>query len=292
MTEVAELAEAFRTAGVEGWLHATDIDTGREVAYRSDELIVLASTVKLPVLVELMRQGATGQLMLTEPTVIPVDGRTPGPFGISVMRDSLTMSWRDLAWMMIGISDNAATDHICARVGLDAVNATMARLGLAQTVLVGDCLSLFRAVVEDLGGRIPDAGDLADPEVLGRLRILDPAATSRSTPSEMSRLLGLIWTDRAAPAPACAEVRRLLGQQVWPHRLAAGFPEDEIKTSGKTGSLPRWRNEVGVVEYPDGGRYAVSVFTRSQSTKDTEPAADAVVGQAARLAVESIRRMS
>ncbi|MYZ41175.1 serine hydrolase, partial [Streptomyces sp. SID4917] len=76
------------------------------------------------------------------------------------------------------------------------------------------------------------------------------------------RLLGLVWRDEAAPAAACADVRRWLEFQVWPHRLRSGFP-DGVKVSGKTGTLPSVRNEIGVVEYPDGGRYAVAVFTRA-----------------------------
>ncbi len=62
-----------------------------------------------------------------------------------------------------------------------------------------------------------------------------------------------------------------------------------MRTSGKTGTLPTVRNEVGVVEYPDGGRYAVAVFTRSASTSQKNAAADAVIGRAARLAVDALR---
>ncbi|MGV9547587.1 serine hydrolase, partial [Streptomyces ardesiacus] len=47
--------------------------------------------------------------------------------------------------------------------------------------------------------------------------------------------------------------------------------------------------EVGVVEYPDGGRYAVAVFTRTAHTAAVLPAADAVIGTAARIAVDALR---
>lgn len=64
---------------------------------------------------------------------------------------------------------------------------------------------------------------------------------------------------------------------------------DDVHVAGKTGSLPTLRNEVGVVEYPDGGRYAVAVFTRTAHTAATLPAADAVIGTAARTAVDALR---
>lgn len=287
-----ELHELFERAGVSGWLHARDLSSGATVEHGADDPVVLASVFKVPVLVELFRQGESGRLDITTPVDVPVADRAPGPFGISVMRDPMSMSLRDLAWLMMGISDNAATDVICDAVGLDSVNHLLASLGLGDTVLVGDCRFLFGTMAQDLGVSAPSElaeMDLKDPALIDRLRALDPNVTSRSTPRQVTELLARIWDDSAASREVCAEVRRILGLQVWPHRLAAGFPEDDIRTSGKTGTLPRLRNECGVVEYADGGRYAVAVFTRSRSTDLTSPAVDAVIGAGARLAVDRLR---
>lgn len=281
-------ADLFAAAGVDGYLHAVDLDRGAEVGHGADEPVVLASVFKVPVLLELFRQAAAGELDPAEAVTIPPDGRTPGPFGVSVMKDPLTMSWRDLAWLMMGISDNAATDVICDRVGIDRVNATLRKLGLDATVLVGACRDLFADAAEQLGDDGLEALYRADTELIGSLRVCQPLSTSRSTPRELTRLLSLIWSDGAAPPEACAEARRVLGLQVWPHRLASGFPEDGVKVSGKTGTLPFWRNEAGVVEYPDGRRYAVAVFTRSHALSEKDPAADAVIGRAARAAVDEL----
>ncbi|MCW2570573.1 MAG: beta-lactamase [Frankiales bacterium] len=291
MTSV-DLDAVFELAEVEGFLHALDLETGREIAHGADRPVVLASVFKVPVLLELFRQGAQGRLDLTEPVLVPVEGRSPGPFGISMMLDPIRMSLRDLAWLMMGISDNAATDVICDAVGVDAVNATIAGLGLTDTVLLGACRDLFATIAEDIGVTgldDLDAVDLTDAAIIDNLRIVDPLVTSRSTPRDVTTLLGQIWRDDAAAPEVCAEVRRILGLQVWPHRLASGFPEDSVRTSGKTGTLPRWRNEAGVVEYADGGRYAVAVFTRSAATTMKHPRADAVIGTAARLAVDLLR---
>jgi beta-lactamase class A len=284
------LGAAFAEAGVEGHLHAVDLASGREVEHAGDAPVVLASVFKIPVLLELFVQGEAGRLDLSVPITVPVEDRSPGPFGISVMRDPLTMSLRDLAWLMMGISDNAATDVICDTVGVDAVNERLAQLGCHDTALIGACRDIFASMYEDLGGDVDlETLDLTDPAVIDRLRAIDPLQTSRSTPRDITTLLTKIWHDDAAAPAACEEVRRILGLQVWPHRLAAGFPEDAVRTSGKTGTLPRWRNEAGVVEYADGGRYAVAVFTRSASTAAKNPAADTVIGTAARIAVDALR---
>jgi beta-lactamase class A len=60
--------------------------------------------------------------------------------------------------------------------------------------------------------------------------------------------------------------------------------------SGKTGSWPGIRNEVGVVEYADAGRYAVAVFTTTERKTATPPEIDHVIGTAARIAVDALRR--
>jgi beta-lactamase class A len=124
-----------------------------------------------------------------------------------------------------------------------------------------------------------------------RCHDLKPESTNRSTPEEMTRLLQLIWTDRAGPPMACAFVREIMGQQVWPHRLRAGFPGN-VKVSGKTGTLPFVRNEVGVVEYPDGGRYAVAIFTWDHAPRLMNPEGDRVIGTLARTLVDALRQNS
>ncbi len=85
-------------------------------------------------------------------------------------------------------------------------------------------------------------------------------------------------------------MRRMLDFQVWPHRLASGFPYDDIRVSGKTGTLPTMRHEIGVVDYPDGGRYAVAVLTQAASTAAIQPRVDAAIGIVGGLAVEALRR--
>ncbi|MER5299106.1 MULTISPECIES: serine hydrolase [Streptomyces] len=281
------LQEAFAEAGVTGRLHALDIDSGAELGAGADQPVVTASVHKLCVLVTLHEQAAAGLLDLTEQVECPVDGRTSGPTGLAAMLDPVRLSLRDAAYLMMAVSDNTAAELLLERVGLDAVNATTARLGLTRTRAVHTFREMFASMREDAGPAGAQA--LTDPYVIARLRALDPARTNHSTPRDMTRLLGALWRDEACTPEHGAAMRRVLGLQVWPHRLAAGFPFDDVHVAGKTGSLPTVRNEVGVVEYPDGGRYAVAVFTRAARTAATLPSADAVIGTAARMAVEALR---
>lgn len=287
----AAIEGAFREAGVVGWLHAVDLDTGRELGVRQDETVVLASVFKVPLLVAFFRRAAAGGLDPVEQVTLPSGVRVAGPTGTSVLLDEVRMSLRDLACLMITVSDNTAADAVLDRVGLDHVNRALADLGLTRTRVTGSAADLHASLMADAGVADPADlwGRLTDPGMTGRLTALDPARSSRGTPRELTGLLAAIWRDEAAPPAECAQMRRMLGLQIWPHRLAAGFPYDDVLVSGKTGTLLTLRNEIGVVEYPDGGRYALAVFTRARSTAATHPRADAAIGTAARLAVQELR---
>ncbi|MFD0854808.1 serine hydrolase, partial [Actinomadura adrarensis] len=226
-----------------------------------------------------------------EQVTLPTTRRTDGSTGLSAMRDEVRMSLRDLCYLMIAVSDNTAADTVYSRVGQDALDATIKSLGLRRTRVITNGHGLHNTLLHDAG--VTSMAELwaclDEPGLLPSLRVLDPVHTNASTPREMSRLLSLIWRDEACSPESCAEMRRLFGLQVWPHRLSSGFPYDDVRVSGKTGTLPTLRNEIGVVEYPDGGRYAVSVFTRSLLPLAVLPEADAAIGTTAHLAVEALR---
>lgn len=282
-------------------VHAVDLDTGEQTGLRADHAVVSASVFKIPVLVEVCLQLAEGERGATDRIDLAADAfPTDGPTGLSVTRDAISLSLRDLYLSMMNVSDNRATDVIMDLVGRERINARMASFGLAGTVLERDCAGLFTHLREDLAATSPGADSagaddasltallLRASDAVLRSRVVDPQRTNRTTPRETTTLLTKIWTEDGIVASAAAEIRRILGLQVWPHRLRSGFG-DEARTSGKTGTLPSVRNEVGVVEYPDGGRYAVAVFLRTASTAQVRPDADRAIGTLAAAAVAELR---
>ncbi len=147
------------------------------------------------------------------------------------------MSARDLAFLMMTISDNAATDLLLDIVGPDRVRTTLDGLGF-EGFGVSSCPALDDDIRRELGlapGRSLD-DQLADvlPQRLLDLGACDPARSPSSTPREVTALLAAVWRDEAGPALACAEVRDLMEQQVWQHRLVSGFPEPSVRIAGKS----------------------------------------------------------
>jgi beta-lactamase class A len=303
-----DLAGAFAAAGVEGFLHAVPIEGGAEVRYRAERLNHTASVGKVPILVALMRSVERGELALDQRVVVPAgsaaqllgtlgsprhpqqppdpaSGKTPGPTGLSVMKYPVEIALRDVAQLMIALSDNHSTDIVLSLVPPDKVTATMRELGLEKTTIAVTLAQLYQRAQARLQGAksLEEAIERArsDPDFAAETAIW------RSTAEEMTQLFSLIWNNRAASPELCAEMRGILYSQLRSH-LAEGFP-DGVAVGSKTGTTTTGiRNECGVVELPDGNAYAVAVFTRAESAPFRNPAADAAIGTAARLAIERL----
>ena len=286
------ILERAAAVGVEVRLHACQIDGDAAAGIGEHDAVVTASVFKVPVAVALADRVHRGELDLAEEfTVIPNTG-PPSPYGLATFRNPARLALDELALLMIGISDNVATDLVLATVGKPAVADLLARLGLKVTAVPQDCTEILDGLRQDLALDYDDDERSLEDIPLERiraLRALQPGQTCRTTPEEMTRLLGMVWRDEAAAAPACANVRRWLGLQVWPHRLSSGFPGANVKISAKTGTLPTVRNEAGVVEYAGGGRYAVAVFTTAADAASRVPARDHFIGEAATMAVDYLR---
>jgi beta-lactamase class A len=289
----SRIEAAFAEAGATGALHAKEIGTtGPEVCYGADDPVLLASVFKIPVAVAFAREVAAGRLDETELATVTARYRVGG-IGTAGCADDVRMSLRDLALFMLTMSDNAATDVLYHRIGGAVVDQVLADLGLVNTRIIGCCEDLLGSFAADLGVATEDleaGAEAATPEQILALAVLDPARTTASTPRDITTLLDAIWTDRAAAPAACARVRSIMAQQIWPHRLSSGFDPD-VAVAAKTGTLPTARNEAGVVSYPDGRQYAVAVFTRSTSLELRQPAVDASIGRAARIAVSHLREL-
>ncbi|WP_158887801.1 serine hydrolase [Amycolatopsis anabasis] len=286
------ISSVFDAAGVRGFLHARCVGCDHGAGLRADEPVVLSSVVKVPLVLEFARQVAAGQLDPADRVRVRAADRLGGT-GTAGCADDVEFSLRDAALFALSLSDNTAADLLFDRVGLANVRSLVRELGLANTRIYGSPRDILRAMIEDLGAR--DAAEFAEryaaltPAQVGTMRALDPRHATASTPRELTRLLQLVWRDEAGPAEACAQVRALMRQQINWYRLTAGFPP-EVRVAGKTGTLPGMRAEIGVAEYPDGGRYAVAVFTRADTLEQRLPHVDRAIGEAALAAVTEITR--
>jgi beta-lactamase class A len=287
-------AEIFDKAGVDAHMHAVDIDTGVQLGLRADEQVVIASVFKILLVLEFARQVVAGQIDPTERVLVRAGDRLGG-WGTAGCADDVELSLRDLAYFAMSVSDNTAADLLMHRIGPDVVPLLAAELGLTRTRVIGGPRQVLESMFADVGAR--DAAEFArtfaalPEERIRGLRVFDPGHTTSSTAREITRLLTLIWRDEAGPPPAGAMVRDLMARQMFWTRLPSGFPP-EVRVAAKTGTLPGLHIEAGVVEYPDGGRYAVAIFARTQRLTTRRIDVDLAMGEAARAAVEALRAVS
>lgn len=292
---VKEIVETFARLNARASLHALPLDgTGAgaiEVALDADAAVSAASVIKIVFAVAFSRAVVAGSIDPAERVEVPASLRIGGS-GLAGFVDPPLVSLRDLASSMMSVSDNAATDLIFARVGREAVEKVIADLGLSGTRVLNDMTTSARRVASELG--FPDERDLdvrlvaADPEAVRSLAWLDPARSNAMTARDATTLLRAVWSDQAGPAAACALVREMMAHQQNTQRLVSGFP-DEVAVASKTGTLPTVRNEAGVVTYPDGQSYAISIFTRTESLVERNAQLDAAIGKAAATAIAALR---
>src|SRR5271166_4239946 len=113
-----------------------DLTDGRKYLLHANEGFPQASSIKICVLAELYRQAQQGKLKLTDLYTVNASdlvqdsdimgGLTPGVTRITL---------RDLATMMVAVSDNSAANVLIDRVGMENVNAMLDSLGLTHTRL-------------------------------------------------------------------------------------------------------------------------------------------------------------
>jgi beta-lactamase class A len=288
--QVEQLARSFPgTVGV----YARNLETGEEVAANADQLFPMASVYKIPILVELFRQADAGRFSLDERVTLTDAERTLGSGLLTYMSAGLQPTLRDLALLMIVVSDNEATDILLKRVGAANVTATMRALGVAQirvdrttAELITDWLGYAH---EELRGKSP-AFLLANPDyTAARMTPERMEQASRAfvedrrdvaSPRAMAELVAKIVRGEAASAAACQEMMQILNQQQFRQRLPRLLPPG-VRAAHKTGTIGYTTNDAGVI-YVGTQPVVLAVFTLRANNSVLTREAEERIGQIAR----------
>jgi beta-lactamase class A len=213
-----------------------DLTRGYAISINGDTNLPAASTIKVPVMVEVMRQIAVGKFGY-ERTVSLQDGdRDCGYGALCEARWGSTYTVWQLLWSMITVSDNTAANMLIRLVGRQNINMTMQSLGLTQTWL---------------GDSIHSDGDVRK---------------LRTSANDMMKLLGMIAERRLINAHASDAMLEILAGQRHNTMLPAWLPKN-VTVAHKTGTLHDTLNDVGIVEL-DGSPYVICVFTTHLSDLD------------------------
>jgi len=247
-----------------------DIAAAKMILINGDKLFPMASAYKIPILVEVFRQAEAGKFSLDDRVELTADDRTLGSGVLTLMAPGLKPTIRDLATLMIILSDNQATDILLGKVGAENVTATMRRFGLNNIrvdrttfELIRDYIALIDESAKDktkqqlmsrprLNTATPERVAKADAEFS---RIMKDVAS----PHDMARLLEMIVKGKAASEDSCRQMMTILNRQQFNQRLPRYLPEN-TGFAHKTGTIGSTTNDAGVM-FVRGNAVALVVFT-------------------------------
>ncbi|HEX3813046.1 MAG TPA: serine hydrolase [Mycobacteriales bacterium] len=295
--EGAVLAESifhdWNSLDVTGHFLARNIDTDEQLGFDIEIPVPLASVVKVPIALAVLERTADGSLDPAQPLTVDPATSSLGPTGIAAFRYPATLAIGDLVYQMLAVSDNASGDTLLDLIGLDALGKRL-RAWKCPGISVRHRLQrMHDCAVGAVGNDFGLALELAiqDDHFDGQHKIetLDIAHGNIGTALALTDLLQRIWLDEIASPAATAEMRRLMSQQVFTHRLSSDLRADTLTVSAKTGAFLHLRHEIGIIESDTGSRIAVAALTRSSRRASIAQDIDLAIGAAARAAFEHLR---
>jgi len=219
-SSAAEVAVAYRA-----------LDGSRELFIDADTPFHAASTMKVPVMIELFRQARSGKLSLDEQLPVRnefhsiVDGT---PYKLSEGDDSdaevyaaagTSLTLRHLCELMITVSSNFAANLLIERVGVENVRRTVTALG-------ADGMQVLRGVEDQ--------------------KAFDKGMNNTTTARGLAVLLDRLAHGTAVDAAADSEMLAILKRQKFNDAIPAGLPEGTI-VAHKTGSITRIHHDAAIV---------------------------------------------
>ncbi|MBM7646184.1 beta-lactamase class A [Scopulibacillus daqui] len=249
------------------------LDTGEEAQINGHELFQTASACKIAILAALFSEAEKGNLKLEERVKITANDLVPGSGVLQKFDSGLEVSVKDLATMMIIVSDNLATDKILELMGKEKVNQFTTSLALHHTYLahsIWELLSLYAGL--PFASKNIDHYKKLDEAIESPVKKTDSAIfdmsqqNNVSTPIETNILLEKIADKKIISKRACEQMIDILKSQQFGHRIPYLLPDDAI-TATKTGSIGGVINDAGIIYMPKNkGRFVITVFSRDNAS--------------------------
>jgi beta-lactamase class A len=230
----ARVESLIRNSGADVAVAYRTLDGRESILIQPDVEYHAASTMKVPVLIELFRQARAGTLKLDDEIPVVnqfhsiVDG-SPFTLDTSDGSDAAVarnlggrMSYRAMAEAMITVSSNFATNLIIERVGAKNVQATVDAMGAGgMRVLRG---------VEDS-------------------KAFEKGLNNTTTARALMMLMEAVASGQAVDKASSEEMAAILRRQTVNDRIPAGLPAD-VAVAHKTGEITRIRHDAAIVYAP------------------------------------------
>jgi len=239
--DIAERVAAYDSARVS--VSIIDPAHGIEWHLGGDDLYHAASTMKVPVLIEMFRQADAGRFSMDDSLLLKNEFRSIVDGSLYSIEDDSDdaiyeqlgnpMSLRQLAYNMTTVSSNLATNLLIDFLSADSVQATSERLGTQR-------MQTIRGV-EDL-------------------KAFDLGMSNRATSRDLALLMEHIRAGTAVAENYDAEMRTILMDQVFNSMIPNGLPEG-TQVAHKTGSITAIHHDAAIVYPKEGDAYVLIIMT-------------------------------
>ena len=222
------------------------LETNEEIAIGADQQMETMSTIKIPLMVEVLQQVKAGRFTLSDKYTFAQADSQPGTGTIQRLDPGAVMTVKDLVTMMIIVSDNTATEVLYRMVGgPDVVNKRMDALGLGRTRAMSVPAAWFAAL------RAAPSSEQFYRE--------GKHPFGMTTPREMGRLLEMMERGALVDKPSSDLMLQIMRAQLYRTRIPRYV--NGYRIPHKTGDfLPFVGDDVGVLE-GDGHTIVISIFT-------------------------------
>jgi beta-lactamase class A len=219
-------------------LDVLDLDTGYNAGFNAARSMPAASTIKLPVMVEVFAQLEAGRFDLQRRVRLEAADKDYGSGVLCDAPDGTAFSVSDLLEKMIDISDNTATNMLIRLVGRRNINRQMAELGLDRTHLGGDVRTDDWSIRQAL----------------------------RTSPADLVHLLALMARRELVDEWSSNEMIDILEADQINTLLPEPLPAD-VAVAHKTGSFFDTLNDAGIV-FASDAPYVIAVMTTQLPSQD------------------------
>ena len=248
-----------KTGGTVG-ISTTQLDSRRHFAEREDELFPLASLVKLPILVALFDEVRAGRVDLAERVTYRRAMRVPGSGVLHDLDEGLAPTVRDLAMLMITISDNTAADLLFERVGRERVEHVMRDVGAPSVRIPFSILELFQELTDSPGAGYDALREKLRASAGSGGRAIVAEQSVRATPRDICRIFERLEARSILDPASCDAVLDILKRTKTDTRIPALLPKGTV-VAHKTGTIRTVRCDAGIVYAPNGA-YAIAILSK------------------------------
>jgi beta-lactamase class A len=224
------------------FLYAKHLKTGKTIGLQAEEKVRTASTIKLPILVEVFAGAAEGKWKLDDEIEMRKQDVVSGSGVMRELTAGTKLKIRDVANLMIVVSDNTGTNVILERITADRVNARMDALGLPAT----------RSMRKVRG----DGTQLAPAQGWSKAGLLEENkkfGLGSSTSIEMVKLLEMLEDGKLEGSNAMLEILKRQQDNTGMQRKLGKYT-----IASKSGALDHLRSDVGIV-YAKSGPIAMAI---------------------------------